>query len=317
MIYAAFLFTAFIALIACNSGTPPAAPAPTQAPSTSSEAPVPSNPPAASDPQQPQVQVAMASSDISVGPNRVAFGLIDSQNGPIRNADVEVSTFFLTPTGQQGQVETEGPIETQDAIFRQWPTGPGGVYTANLSFDRPGTWGLGIIARTGEETVNASLPIQVKQSSATPAIGSPAPRSDSKTAEDVESLEQLTTDAEPDPELYDMSIAEAIEAGKPLMISFSTPAFCQTATCGPQLEVVKQIKEDYQGRANFIHVEVYDNPAQIQGDPSNAVISPTLQEWGLPSEPWTFIVDGNGVVQAKFESFTTREELEAALVEVL
>ena len=58
---------------------------------------------------------------------------------------------------------------------------------------------------------------------------------------------------------------------------------------------------------------MYDNPHEIEGDLSRAVISPMLTEWGLPSEPWTFVMDGGGIVRAKFESFTTREELEAAL----
>ena len=50
---------------------------------------------------------------------------------------------------------------------------------------------------------------------------------------------------------------------------------------------------------------------------NNAVISPTAEEWGLPSEPWTFVVDGDGVIRAKFEAFTTRDELEAALQDVV
>ena len=68
---------------------------------------------------------------------------------------------------------------------------------------------------------------------------------------------------------------------------------------------------------NFIHIEVYDNPHEIQGDLSNARLSPTLTEWNLPSEPWTFVIDGDGLVQAKFEGFATSEELEDALGTVL
>ena len=91
------------------------------------------------------------------------------------------------------------------------------------------------------------------------------------------------------------------------MVAFSTPAYCTTATCGPQLDVVKRLSESYSDRANFIHVEVYDNPHEIQGDLSNARIAHAVTEWGLPSEPWTFIVDADGLVAAKFEGFVTRE----------
>ena len=50
---------------------------------------------------------------------------------------------------------------------------------------------------------------------------------------------------------------------------------------------------------------------------SNARISPTLTEWNLPSEPWTFVVDGDGLVQAKFEGFATSQELGDALETVV
>ena len=263
-------------------------------------------------PETPGLQIALASSDLAVGVNRMAFGLIDSQSGPLRDADVQVSTFHLTGGGR------EGPIETVPATFRKWPVGPGGVYTARLSFDRSGAWGIAAIVADGGPSRAASTALQVSQTSATPALGSPAPSSANKTARDVTSLEELTTDADPDPDLYAMTIAEAIKIGVPLLVVFATPAYCQTFTCGPQVEVIKALKAQYyKGQANFIHVEVYDNPLEIQGDLSRGRLSPTLAEWGLPSEPWTFILDSEGLVSAKFEGFATAEELEEALSAVL
>ena len=208
-------------------------------------------------------------------------------------------------------------METVNAVFQAWPVSPRGVFTAQLQFDRPGEWGIGAVVTDGEGIERkASARVRVGESSATPAIGATAPRSVSKTLADVDGFSQITTDFEPDTDLYGMTIAEALDADKPLLVVFSTPAYCQTATCGPQLGVVKELKAEYGDRMNFIHIEVYDNPHEIEGDLSKAVISPTAEEWGLPSEPWTFVVDGDGVIRAKFEAFTTRDELEAALQDV-
>lgn len=262
---------------------------------------------------QSHVQLAFATTDYGVGENRIAFGLIDSEDGPIRDASVEIQTFFISEGGQQ-----DGPKETVNAVFRKWPISPSGIYTAQLKLDREGSWGIGVIASRPNGTVkSAASPIQVKAKSSTPQIGSAAPRSANKTLDDVDDLAQITTDVDPDPELYGMSVAEALDSGLPLMLTFSTPAFCQTATCGPQLDMVKELKAEYSDKANFIHIEVYDNPDEIEGDLNNAIVSPVLAEWGLPSEPWTFIVDEDGLIQAKFESFATREELETALTAVL
>ena len=101
-----------------------------------------------------------------------------------------------------------------------------------------------------------------------------------------------------------------------MLVTFSTPAFCTTATCGPQLDVVRGLKRRYADRLNFTHVEIYDNPLEMREDFSSGRLSPAVEEWNLPSEPWTFIVDGEGLVYAKFEGFTTAEELEAELAGV-
>ena len=258
------------------------------------------------------LQVALASSDIAIGRNRIAFGLIDRQTGAVRDARVVVSTFVLTQDG------ADGPKETAPAVFRKWPTGQAGVYTVEVTFDRPGRWGLGIEAAIADGSLWAgSTSFDVKETSATPAIGASVPRSASKTAADVDSLDQLTTDSDPDPDFYAMTIADAIDSGLPSVVVFATPAYCTTSTCGPQLRVVKQLKEAYGSGVNFIHVEVWDNPHEIEGDLSRGKISPTLAEWGLTTEPWTFILEREGTVAAKFEGFVTAEELGPSLESIV
>ena len=42
-----------------------------------------------------------------------------------------------------------------------------------------------------------------------------------------------------------------------------------------------------------------------------------VKEWGLPSEPWTFIVGKDGVVKAKYDQFVPEEALEAVLKPLL
>ena len=108
-----------------------------------------------------------------------------------------------------------------------------------------------------------------------------------------------------------------MERGRPAVIVFASPAFCTNAVCGPQVDVLKELKDKYRGRANFIHVDYFDNPDEIQGDLDRAVVSPTVLEWNLPSTEWSFVLDDAGVVAARFEAFATLEELEEALLDVL
>lgn len=258
-------------------------------------------------------RITLASTDLAVGENRVVFALIRPGTGSIKDAQVEVQTFFLS-----GSMPNEA-VQSASATFQTWPGGTGGVYRTNLDFDQPGEWGLGVVATLPDgSSVNVGASIEVKRTSSTPAVGSPAPRSESKTVSDAPQLTDISTDPKPDPGLYQITIADALAKEDPLLVTFATPAYCRTATCGPQMNIVKELKDKYAGRMNFIHVEVYDNPAEIREQGISAARTvPALAEWGLPSEPWTFVVDGDGIVRAKYEGFVDSDELEIAISEVL
>ena len=63
--------------------------------------------------------------------------------------------------------------------------------------------------------------------------------------------------------------------------------------------------------------EVFEDPHLIEGNRPTSGLVPAIKEWGLPTEPWTFILDSQGLVQVKFEQFTPADEIEAKLLEVL
>jgi hypothetical protein len=288
----------------------------------SSPASTPTAAPPAGPAGGPQFSAFLATTDLAVGTNRVSFGIIDLDNMPVRTPRAQVQSVYFPPGQDKGQVR-----QTATAEFIQWPPpGERGVYVTTLDFDapgegtqaQPGLWALQITTTTGDgEPVQAQTIVEVREESSTPAIGSPAPRSVTPTARDGEDLSNITTDDPPDPDLYQLSIQEALETGKPLVVVFATPAFCVSATCGPQVEMVSQVKERHLGEANFIHVEVFENPHLIQGGRPTGGLAPAVEEWGLLTEPWTFVIDREGKVHAKFEQFTPAEEIEQALLEVL
>ena len=258
------------------------------------------------------LQAIFATPDLGVGEQRVGF-VLTTPNGLVRAPAVTVSSFFIPGDGSEREQK-----QSTLAVFRPWPLGTRGLYTTRLAFDRPGRWGMDIgVVGTDGTGGRAQLFFEVKTDSSTPAAGLPATRSQSKTVNDVERISQLTTGSLHDPELYQLTIAEALENGLPSVVVMASPAFCTNAVCGPQVEVLQELKNKYKGQANFIHVDFYDNPEEIQGDLDRARLSPTVLEWGLPSIEWTFVIDREGLVSARFEAFATLEELEQALLRVL
>lgn len=102
--------------------------------------------------------------------------------------------------------------------------------------------------------------------------------------------------------LHDKVIADVLGKGRPLVVQFSTPAFCETRFCGPVLEVLLTQVPAYQDRVDFVHVEVWK-------DRQTNEYRQAMREWNLQSEPYTFFMDSAGKVVGKLEAIFSEEEL--------
>ncbi len=260
---------------------------------------------------QEPLTVVVAATDLAVGRNRFAFGLLDAE-GPIRTPEVRVTFYHVDG-------DPSKPAGQDMARFVRWPSSKAGVYVVQAQFPAPGRWG--VVVETpkveGETPTFGQSGFIVKAESSAPALGEVPPPILNRTTAEVSDLTKLTSAREPDPDLYRMTVADALKSSRPSLIAFATPLFCSTATCGPQLQVLSALNERHAGKVNFIHIEVYENPHEMKEDFSAGRVSPHMDQWGLLTEPFTFVLDAGGRVTSKFEGFATEEELEAALAEVL
>ncbi len=261
------------------------------------------------------LQLVVAATDLAAGPgNRLAFALI-GPDGPVQSPTASVQ---MQPLGGGG-----GDVVRAGAVFRPWPVAPGGIFSTFVEFEHAGLWGIEArVFLPGGATGVGRAQLSVATASSAPAVGTVPPASRNRTSEgfadptDPDELAAITSSPRPDPELYRLTVADALGSGIPTVVSFATPAFCRTATCGPQVEVLSALRARHAGRANFIHIEVYENPHTLS-DLSSARLVPQMEEWGLLSEPFTFVLDRDGRVAVKFEGFVNEDELGAALEAVL
>ncbi|HIF43381.1 MAG TPA: hypothetical protein EYG27_10825 [Dehalococcoidia bacterium] len=261
----------------------------------------------------PEYSGTIITTDLAVGVNRLLFGVVDRKGMPVIGDSADVGVFFLVPREDARELRQQ-----VTADFISWPTVIGGVFGAEVDIPLGGVYELDIRYTSSDGVeVFAQTSFLVKDESETPSVGSPAPTSVTHTLADAEEISHITSSSEPDPELYQLSIDEALSEHKPLVIVFATPAFCVSATCGPQVGEITKVKAIVGDQANFIHVEVFEDPHLIENSRHAGQLVPAVLEWGLPTEPWVFIVDKDGLVSAKFEQFTTAGEIEAKLLEIL
>ncbi|MGH8066605.1 MAG: hypothetical protein ACRERE_15460 [Candidatus Entotheonellia bacterium] len=271
------------------------------------------------------LQAVMTTSELVVGQNRLAFGLL-KEHQLLEEADVVVRVYELHGQQARLKVQMQAPyarleIVEQDKRVHIHPDGirhvhneetdVRGVYVTQVTFERPGPWGLEVLAKQGDGPIEVvRLTINVLASPSTPAPGTPAPHSHNLIASDVQDLRQIDTSDPPDPRLHQVRIADAIVQGKPQVIVFATPKFCTSRVCGPVVDIVRTLLPAYGDRVVFTHQEIWQDAAARE-------FSPTVAEWGLQTEPWIFVVDGKGIIRAKFEGLTTGREIEAALKQIL
>ncbi len=240
----------------------------------------------------------VASSDLAVGRDRLLLGVVGPDNQRLGAPHVAVS-FELFPEEHPDELVSVPATFTWAIPERR------GLYRAEVDFNRAGTWLVRVVPADGPPL--GGRPLTVRAEPLTPAVGEPAPPSETPTGADFP-LDQISTDPTPEPRFYELSVAEAVASGRPTVVVFSTPLYCATAVCGPTLDELKEVAAGYPD-VNWVHVEIFTN----LDDPDNRQIVPAVQEWGLATEPWVFVVDAAGVVQARFEGVIDPDEIEAEL----
>jgi hypothetical protein len=263
----------------------------------------------------PDVGLILGTSDFAVGENRISFLVVDNEGRVVesKRADVLAAPRSLD----------EAPVTTAAARLLSLDPAPRGspnaldhaepdtkaLFVTRLRFEQPGRYWL--VAEPEGKRIQAMGVVDVKAKPTAPAVGSKAAPSDTPTLGDAP-LADLTTATPPDRELLRHSVKDSLAAKVPFVVVFATPKFCTSRTCGPTVEIVDAVRRQFADRpVRFIHVEVYRDNDPQQG------VNRWMKEWKLPSEPWVFVVDRQGVIRSRFEGSASVEELAAAVSAVV
>ena len=182
------------------------------------------------------------------------------------------------------------------------------IFVTHLELDEPGKYWV-LAEPIGGRRIQAIGNVVVAERPAAPAVGDRAIASQTPTlASTGDDLAALSTQKPPDRELLRTSIAEALAAKRPFVVTFATPLYCQTRTCGPVVDVVSEVRQRHADSGiAFIHVEIYEDNDPAKGE------NRWVREWKLPSEPFTFLVGSDGIVKERFEGTLSVRELDEAV----
>ncbi len=171
-----------------------------------------------------------------------------------------------------------------------------------------------VVGEVDGEPIEAAFEVSEPDAVVVPRPGRPLPSTPTPTVDDAHGVDPICT-RDPDCALHEVDLEDVLGTS-PVAVLVSTPAFCQTAICGPVLDLFVAASEAHPDVA-FVHVEPYASGAEVeQNGPSADNLSPAVEAWSLPFEPCLFVVDAEGVVIERLDVIYDADELDAALARV-
>ena len=265
------------------------------------------------EPPAPVYSGILAAAEFVPGENRFPFGLVDKNGAFLEGAEVSVRFFALEGEDSRFHAEAQAvwrevegvtPHVHDDGELHLHLDYAGLYVVDEVTFPSAGIWGAEFVVADGTATEGTAF--QVQAEAGAPLVGEAAPRTENLTIHDAPFSEISTRPVEGDA-LHNVSVAEAIDAGETFVVFFASPQFCVSALCGPVTDSLERVHQELGGVVEVIHIEPWDlDAARNEG---RLTPSAEMAEWGLPSEPWTFVVDGSGRIAARYEGLVTAEEV--------
>jgi protein SCO1/2 len=291
---------------AAPSAAPSAPPASPAAGPTLSAAPV------------DDMAVDVVSSSVWAGGSTPVILALFTAEGRIADLAASVSVQLTTTDGSP-----QGAPVTATAVR---PEGVAEVsYVAFLDIPTSGWWNVVVSAGSGGTTWAGFHSVSALDPGGTAALGGPAPAVRTPTLADVGGRPlAVTTDPIPDLRMYTTSTGDALAAGQPFVLVVDSVRFRVTPVCGKAVVLAKYLLDRWTGMT-FIHLEPYKydvvtDTAVLEGSLGAPTIVPAAEAWGVAAEPWgagsmpwIFIVDGHGIVRAKYQGIVGSADVDVLL----
>ncbi|MPY93407.1 MAG: hypothetical protein GEV08_10165 [Acidimicrobiia bacterium] len=130
------------------------------------------------------------------------------------------------------------------------------------------------------------------------------------TTADARGVDPICT-REPACPFHEITLADALANGKPTVFLVSTPLFCQTAACGPVLDLLIDAAPQGSGM-NVVHAEVYAD-AVATGNVMRSQLTEAVSAYQLTFEPSLLAIDAAGLVVDRLDFLYDASELQMTL----
>ncbi len=264
------------------------------------------------------LSVDVVSTSVWSGPASPVILTLSDASGAVADTTIRPMVQLLTPDGD--------PVGIPVVAVAVQPTGVATVsYVAAPTIPGPGRWRLAVDVATTSGPHHGTVDVTVLDPGTTAAIGSAAPTAHTPTLADVGDVARaITTDPAPDLRLSSRSTTDALADHQPFVLVIDSTKFRVSPACGRAIVMARYLLDRWPDDG-FIHLEPY-RYSVITDTPvlDGTIDDPTLTDaaaawgiggapWGARSMPWVFVVDGQGVVRAKYQGVVGSADVDVIL----
>jgi hypothetical protein len=235
--------------------------------------------------------------------HRVAYALHDGNDIMRRNAPdrVQLEVFDESGTLLAGGESVRRDVGVPTPYYSVFFTPPtAGLYRTVFTNDAGSNLHEFVVLEPGETAV--------------PQPGDPLPAISTATSADPQGVNPICTRIDPCP-FHATDLVDALGAGdKATILSIATPGFCQTAICGPVIDLLIDAAAE-RDDLHVVHAEVYVDPNNDQGlaNGTGGDLTDVVAAFELPYEPVLFVVGADGIIRRRLDAVYDGSELADAL----
>lgn len=230
------------------------------------------------------LSVVLASFQPLVGTNqRLAFAVLNDKQRPLKGVS-EVEVAFSAAAKPEYTKRIKATLHSEGIEDRPF-------FAANPDFDQAGPWTFRVYVDGSH--ADAAFEVADPKKVAVPVPGAAMIATPTPTAADPRGVEPFCT-RDPVCPFHEISLDAALAEKRPLVALFATPALCQSATCGPVLDILMAEAPTFADRVRFLHVEIFS-------DSTGKVLAPAVKAYHLENEPFLFLAGADGKVRDRLD----------------
>jgi hypothetical protein len=177
---------------------------------------------------------------------------------------------------------------------------PQAYWPFRFTIDTPGFYRLAV---DGANPQGGNFGVYETSKVSMPFIGATLAPFDTPTVDDHRGVEPYCSLTPAPCPLHDLTLAQGLQTGKPLVFMVGTPAHCQTGACAPGLEFLVAAGERVGDRATMVHADVFKDNAGTE-------FAPIIDDLGLDYEPVVYFATPGGVIVDRLDGIWDQTEID-------